>query len=138
LDLAINLGNSDLIPMEDKISFGGLPPAMSPEDAQKKVMESIPSIISPQELDDEPNELELPTSKESSLPKNPVKAPQDNLERPALVPQDAPVKPVDPVPASQTVEQSPTLSEELPASSSPPEPTLPEVQSPESVPSLPQ
>jgi subtilisin family serine protease len=137
IDQAISLGKSDLIPMEDKISFG-LPPAISPEDMQKKVMESIPSVISPQDIDEEPTLLEPTTKSESSLPKDPVKAPQDNSVPPVSVPQDVLVKPADPVPSSQNVEQSQKPSEELPASSSQPEPSLLPAQSPESSPSSPQ
>lgn len=136
IDQAINLAKSDLIPMEDKISIG-LPPAMSPEEVQKKMLETIPSVITPQEVDEEPL-MEPLTKSESSLPKHPVKAPQDNSERPLLVPQDVPVKSADQAPSSQTEGQSPPPSEETPASSSQPQPTLPEAQSPESAPSLPQ
>lgn len=141
LDQAINLGKSDLIPMEDKISIG-LPPAISPEDMQKKVMESIPSVITPQEVDEDPSvettTEPAPTKPESSSPKNPKKEQPDNLVPPVSIPQDERPKSSDPVPASQTSEQSPTPSEERPASSSQSQPSLPEVQSPETSPSLPQ
>lgn len=136
IDQAITLGRSDLIPMEDKISIG-IPPARSPEDIQKKVMDSIPSPISPQDIDDEAAP-ETFTKSASSSQKDPVKGPQDNLQRPLLTAPDAPVKSADPSHSNQSEEQSPTLSEELPASSSQPQSTLPETQSPESVPSSPQ
>lgn len=137
LDQAISLGKSDLIPMEDKISFG-IPPAVSPEEMHKKVMESIPSVITPQEVDEEPAIETMPTKSESSSPKNPEKVQPDNSERPVSVPQDEKPKSSDPVPASQTSEQSQKPSEERPASSSQSQPTLPEAQSPETSPSSPQ
>jgi hypothetical protein len=137
LEQAIGLGNSDLIPMEDKISFGGLPPAISPEDMQKKVLDSIPSAITPSEVDEDTT-IETITKSESSSPKNQVKSPQDNLK---LLPSEAPdvqQKSADPIPSNQSVEQSPKLSEELPASSSQPQLILPESQSPAPSLSLPQ
>jgi subtilisin family serine protease len=134
---AIGLGRSDLFPMEDKVSFGGLPPAISPEDIQKKVLESIPSVITPGEVEDE-GSLEPFTKSPSSSLKNPVKVQPDNSKRPLSITQDVPEKSSDQVPASQSAEQSPTLSVELPASSSQPQPLLPEDQNPETSPSLPQ
>lgn len=141
LDQAIMLGKSGLIPMEDHVSIGGLPPAVTPEEMKKKVLETFPSVITPQEVD-EPEEPAMvpapaPTKPESSLPKDPVIAPQDtSLPPPSTVP-DAQPKSADPVPASQSVEQSPTPSEVPPTSSSQSEPSLPEAQSPESAPSSP-
>lgn len=137
LDQAISLGRSDLIPMEDKISIG-LPPAMSPEEMHKKVMEAFPSVISPQEVDEEPAIETMPTKTETSSPKNPEKVQPDNSERPVSVPQDEQLKSSDPVPSSQNVEQSQKPSEEMPASSSQSQPSLPEAQSPETSLSLPQ
>ncbi len=136
LDQAFGLGTSDLIPMEDKISFG-LPPAVAPEEMQKKVMESFPSIITPQEVDEDPEILPA-TKSESSKPANPVKVPQDSSERPLLsVPNPAPQS-SDPVPSNQNEAQSQTPSEVMPASSSEPLPSQAPVQSPENAPSLPQ
>jgi Subtilase family len=139
LEQAINLAKSDLIPMEDKISIG-LPPAISPEDMQKKVMESFPSVITPSEVDEEPAiDISEPVTKpSSSSQKNPEKAPQDNSVPPVSVPQDEQPKSSDQVPSNQTSEQPQIPSEELPASSSQSQPTPPEVQSPESSPSSPQ
>lgn len=136
LEQAITLAKSDLIQMEDKISIG-IPPAVSPEEIQKKVMESFPSVITPVDVDEEPVET-LTTKPSSSLQKDPEKAPQDNSERPASAPQDVQPKSADPVPSSQTSEQPQTPSEETPASSSQSESPLPEAQSPETSPSLPQ
>lgn len=136
LDQAITLGRSDLIPMEDKISIG-IPPDRSPEDIKKKVMDSMPSPISPQEIDDEATP-ETFTRSESSSQKDPAKGPQDNLPRPLLAAPDAPVKSADPIHSNQNEELSPTPSAELPASSSQPQLKLPETQSPDSGPSSPQ
>ena len=137
LDQAIGLGNSGLIPMEDKISIG-IPPAIAPEEIQKKVMESFPSVITPQEVDEEPGLETMPTRSESSLPKNQVKVPQDNSGQLPLKAQDVQQKSSDPVPSSQSEEQSQTPSEETPASSSQPQSLPTSDQSPESSPSLPQ
>lgn len=110
LEEAINLANSNLIPIEDKISFG-LPPAISPEDLKNKMLDAVPSVITPAETDDS-------TSEESSPPMNQGKAPQGNSSPlPSAAPAD-PVKLSDPVPSSQTEEQSPKPSADSPASSS--------------------
>lgn len=134
---AIGLGRSDLFPMEDKVSFGGLPQAILPEDIQKKVLDSIPSVITPAEVDDEVS-VEPFTKSVSSSQRNPVKVQPDNSKRPLSTSPDAPPKSFDPVPASQNVEQSQTLSEGPPASSSQPQPSLPEDQGQGPSPSLPQ
>jgi hypothetical protein len=137
LDQAIILGASGLVPIEDKISIGGGPPTAFLEEIQKKVMDSIPSVISPQEVDDEIIEI-IPTKSTFSSPKDPKIVPPDNLVLPVLTPLDAQKKSVDLNPSNQSAEQSLKLSGETPASSSPPQPRLPETQSPESVPSSPQ
>jgi hypothetical protein len=138
LDQAISLGVSGLIPMEDKITIGGLPPAVTPEEVKKKMLESFPSVITPQEVDEDPTIEALPTKSSSSLPKNPVKVPQDNSSLPVSVPQDEQPKSSDPVPSSPSEEQSQQPSAEPVASSSQSQSPLPEVQSPETSPSLPQ
>jgi hypothetical protein len=107
---AINLANSNLIPTEDKISFG-LHPAVSPEDLKKKMMDSVPAIVTPAETDS-------PTSEESSRPVDQVKAQPDSSSRPPSTPSSAPENTSDPVPSSQTEEQSPLPSADSPASSS--------------------
>lgn len=138
---AIALSKLDLIPMEDTISFP-MAPAISSERLKRKIMESIPQVITPEEVDDETMvEEDLPTTatKSSSLPlKNPKKALLDNSVLPASTPEAVQEKSSDPVPSSQSAEQSPTPSEETPASSSPLEPSLPEAQPPSPDPSLPQ
>lgn len=137
LDQAIMLGKSDLIPMEDHVNFGGLPPAVTPEEMKKKVLETFPSVITPAEVEEEPTLEMTPTKSESSSQKDPVIAPQDKLSPPPSVAPSAPTESVDPVPANQTEEQSQKPSEAPVASSSQSEPSLPEAQSPESAPSSP-
>lgn len=135
LDEAINLGRSDLIPMEDQINIG-LPP-VSPEEMKKKVMESFPSVITPAEVDEDPTIKEA-TKSGSSSQMGQEKGPQDKS---VPLPSEAlsvPLKSADPVPASQNEEQSPQPSEEMPASSSQPQLSHPSSQSPESAPSSPQ
>jgi subtilisin family serine protease len=132
LDQAISLGISGLIPIEDKISIG-LPPAVSPEEVQKKVLDSFPSIITPQEVDEDPS-FGQTTRSESSSPMDQVKAPQDNSGQPLLAPQDGQEKSADPGPSNQSAEQSLRPSEERPASSFQPQSLPPEVQSLESGP----
>ncbi len=121
VDEAINLANSNLIPTEDKISFG-LPPAVAPEDLQKKMMDSVPAIVTPAETDDS-------TSEESSLPTDPKKLPPDSSSQRLSIPSSAPENTSDPVPSSQNGEQSPPLSGDSPASSSQAPQTLPDNQS---------
>ncbi len=135
LDQAITLGKSDLVPMEDKVSIG-LSPARAPEDMQKKVMESFPSVITPQEVEDIQDEES--TSAKSSLLKDQETKQPDNLSQLPLSDPEVQEKSPDPVPASQTEEQSQKSSEELPASSSEPQSSLPEAQSQASGPSSPQ
>jgi subtilisin family serine protease len=130
LEEAIGLANSNLIPMEDKISIG-IAPAISPEEMKKKVLESFPSVIPPKDTDD-------PTSEPSSLPTDQEKGPQDTS---GPLPSEAPSaqeKSADQVPSNQNEEQSPPPSEERPASSSRSESSLPEAQSPAPAPSSPQ
>lgn len=139
LDQAISLGSSDLIPMEDRISIG-IAPAVSPEDMQKKVMDTIPSVITPSEVEEEPTietEASVPTKAESSLQKDQGKAQPDKSERPVSAPQDEPQKLIDQAPSSQTSEQSPEPFGETPASSSQPQSIPLPSQSPETAPSSP-
>lgn len=107
---AVNLANSNLIPIEDKISFG-LPPAVNPEDLQKKMMDSVPAVITPAETDDV-------TSEESSLPTDPEKERPDNSGQLPSTPSSVQQKDADPIPSSQNAEQSPQPSVDSPASSS--------------------
>jgi hypothetical protein len=113
IDQAINLARTGLIPMEDSVSIGQ-PPAINAEFLQKKVMDSIPKDITPGELD----EIQS-TNEESSLLLGPeINKPDNSVQLPSK-PKTAPVKPVDPVPASQSEAQSPPPSEGPPSSSSP-------------------
>lgn len=135
---AINLARSKLIQMEDQISIG-LAPAVTPENLKQKVLNSVPTYIPPEDIDDEAEFAEeTPTRSQSLPPKDQAKGPRDNSRPPALTVPVAPVEASDPTPASQTSGQSPPLSVEPPASSSPPEPKLPEDQPPLPSPSSPQ
>jgi hypothetical protein len=142
LDEAINLGTSGLIPLEDKISTGTYP-VTTPEEAQKKILEVIPRVITPQEVDEEPTIQEeevkaSSTKSSSSLSGDQEKGPQDNLVPPPLIPQAPPEKSSDPLPSSQSEAQPPTPSEEKTPLPSEPQSQPPEAQSPDSAPSSPQ
>lgn len=136
VDEAINLGSSNLIPLEDSISIGQSP-AIGAQDLQKKMIDAVPGIVTPQETDDDIDDVPEPTKSESSQLKNLKKEQPDNSDRPLSAEKDVQPKSSDPVPSNQSVEQSQKPSEEPPASSSEPQPLLPEAQSPESVPSSP-
>ena len=142
LDEAINLGTSGLIPIEDKISTGTYP-VTTPEEAQKKIMEVIPSVITPQEVDEEPTIQEegvksSATKSSSSLSVDQAKGPQDNLVPPPLIPPAPPEKSSDPLPSNQSEAPPPTPSEEKTPLSSEPPPQPPEAQPQDSAPSSPQ
>jgi subtilisin family serine protease len=138
LSEAISLSSSGLIPLEDQISIGS-DRAVSPEEMEKRLLNSIPSIITPSEVEDEPTIIEdLPTKSSSSSQKNQVKVPQDNSLPLPSKDEGAQKEFSDQVPSSQTEEQSQKPSEAVPASSSQPQPLPPETQSQESVLSSPQ
>jgi hypothetical protein len=127
---AINLAKSNLIPMEDKISIGQ-PPAITPEILQKNVMESVPQMIRPQDIDEE-SSIEESTSEQSSSPKDPKKEKQDTSSPLPSVDSTLPEKSGDPVPASQNEAQSPPPSGGKSASFSQSQPSPPSSQSEES------
>lgn len=137
IDQAISLGLSGIVPVEDKISFG-IAPALSPDEIQKKVMESFPSVITPQEVEEESYILDDTTKSSSSLLKDPKTAPPGNLEQLPLTSPSALEKSSDLAPSNQNEERSQKPSEALPAFSSEPQPSLPEAQSQETSPSSPQ
>lgn len=140
---AISLARLDLIPMEDKISIG-MAPAVSAENMQEKVMQSIPQAVSKSDVDEEPTieeknvEIKGSTRSGSSSRKDPEKGQQGKSDTPPSPPQDVQEKSADPVPASQNAKQSPPPSEETPASSSPPESSPPTDPPPGASPVLPQ
>jgi hypothetical protein len=136
LDEALNLAKSNLIPMEDQISFGSSH-VVAPEVLKEKVLNTLPSTLVTEE-DEEPSADELSTKPESSSPKDLKTEQPDSSSPPVSAPQADRPKSADQVPASQTSEQSPPPSGETPASSSQSESPLPSSQSPESVPSSPQ
>lgn len=141
LDMKLNeataLSASGLIPLEDQITLGS-DRAVSPEEIEKRLLNTLPSVITPAEVDDEPQIENTPTKSESSALKDQGKAPQDNSVPPPLKVEDVPAKSSGPGPSNQSEEQSLKPSAELPASASPPLPSPPEAQSPGSEPSLPQ
>lgn len=107
---AVSLANSNLTPIEDKISFG-LPPAVNPEELQKKMMDSVPSVVTPAETDDLTNE-------ESSSPMDQAKGQPDNSDQRPSTPSTVQENISDPVPSSQNEAQSLIPSVDSPASSS--------------------
>ncbi len=133
LDQAISLGASGLIPMEDKISFG-LPPAVSPEQMQKKILDAIPSVITPSEVDEEPS---APTKEESSSPREQEKVPQDSSVLPLSGTEAPPAKSADPAPANQIEEPPRPPTEGKAASPSELPPSPPETPNQGPVPSSP-
>jgi hypothetical protein len=137
IDQAISLGLSGIVPVEDKISFG-IAPALSPDEIQKKVMESFPSVITPQDVEEESYILDDTTKSSSSLLKDPKTAPPGNSEQLPLTSPSALEKSSDLAPSNQNEERSQKPSEALPAFSSEPQPSLPEAQSQETSPSSPQ
>lgn len=134
---AITLGTSNLIQMEDKISIG-IPPAVAPEVAADKVMNSLPSLITPQEVDESPVEPTVSTKSGSSEQKDQATEQPDKSDTHLSAPVTDPVISSDPVPSSQNAEQSPKLSGETPASSSEPQWKQGPGRIPETSPSLPQ
>lgn len=88
LNEAIALAKVDLIPIEDSISMGQAP-AVATEVFKQKIMDSIPKVITPDDVDDEPTDDELSTKPESSSLQNPETNKPDNSERPASALPDA-------------------------------------------------
>ena len=123
---SIQLGNSDLIQMEDKISIG-ISPAISPE---------LPSVITPEEVDD----LVVTdiTRSESSEQKDQEKEQPDNSKQLPLKEKDAPVKSSDQDLSSQSAERFLKPSADLPASSSEPQLKQAPAQNPATSPSSPE
>lgn len=124
LDQSISLAKSGLIPMEDTVSFGQ-PPAINPEALKKKVMDTIPKDITPEEIE----EIQS-TSEQFSPLKNPANDKPGNSGQPASTAPTPQVKDADPAPSSQSEVQSPQPSGDLPPSSS--QSSLPLPQNPNS------
>jgi subtilisin family serine protease len=140
LSEAINLSKLDLVPMEDKISFPMSPP-VSPAQFQKKILDSVPKVITPAEVDEDPTieeEASQLTKQSSFLRKDPKKAPQDSLTSPSSAAPEVRPTPADPAPSNQSEGQSPPPSEESPASSSPDKPSPPQDPPSDPTPELPQ
>lgn len=136
IEEAINLGRSNLIPVQDKLT-GGKTPEVATENLKKKVMDSIPTAVSSTDVEEEGNGEET-TKSLSSSPKDPEKGQPDNSGPPVSALQAAPVRGADPAPASQSEEQPLPPSGDLPASSSPAESKLPQTPDSAPLPSLPQ
>jgi subtilisin family serine protease len=123
IDDAISLSESDLIPFEDKLALNQ--PGHAADALKKKVIDSVPQVIKPEEVDDEPTLIEdtrpatIPSS--SPLPKT-KKAPQDNLVPPPSIESTLPPEGSDPGLSSQSATLPPQPSSDLPASSSQSEP----------------
>jgi subtilisin family serine protease len=131
LDEAISLALSGLIPMEDSVRMGQ-PPAVTADALQKKVLDVIPKPIMPQEIE----EIQATSELSSSLPDAKTDK-LDNSVPPVLAPPAEPKKAFDPIPSSQSEEQSPPPSVDLKPSSSPEQPLLPESPAPAPSPSSP-
>lgn len=120
---AINLGRSNLLQMEDKISIG-IAPAVSPEVLKKKLFDSMPAPVTPEEVTDEPS-IEEPTKSSSSAPMNQVTEQPDKSGPLPSAPEVVQEKSADQAPSNQTEEQSlPPSGAEL-SSSSESSPQLP-------------
>ena len=132
IDASIALASSGLIPMEDSVSMGQ-PPAVGAEDLKNKVMNSIPRDISEQEID----EIQSPTSEESSTLPSTATNRLDSLVPPSSIPEAHFKKSSDLAPSSQSEAQSQIPSEEQKPSSSPELPPLPQNPSSETLPSSP-
>lgn len=135
LSEAIALGSSDLIQMEDKISIG-ISPAVSPESSADKILNSLPSVITPQEVDELPSPEA--TKSESSEQKDQVKEQLDNSKQLPSTEKDAHPKSSGPVLSNQSEEQSPIPFEERPASFSEPQSKQVPDQNQETLPSSPE
>jgi hypothetical protein len=138
LNEAINLSKIELVPAEDQISLI-IPQAKSAEDYIEEIKETLPQVITPQEVEEEPSiETLSPTKPSSSLPKDPETKLPDSSAPQVSTPPDSPEKSSDQAPSNQIEEPPQKPSEDLPASSSESEQRLPSSLSPESSPSLPQ
>jgi subtilisin family serine protease len=138
LDQAISLGSSGLIPMEDKISIG-LPPAVSPEEMQKKLLDAVPSVITPAEVDEGPEAAPpVPvTSEASSSTTDPATAPLGSSTPRPSAPEALPLGSADQAPASRSEAPAQLPSAGPPTSPSELPPSPPETQPPAPAPSSP-
>ncbi len=120
LNQAIALAKTGLIPMEDSISIGQ-PQAVGADALEKKVFDSFPKEISPQELD------EIQSTNEESLQSSDPKTEKPgNSNRPLSIDPAVPKSDADQAPSNQNGELSPQPSEEKRPSSSQPESQSPQ------------
>lgn len=125
LEHSIQLANLEIVPLQDEVSLKFSPSKIYQETA-KKILESVPVHITPEEVNEEPEEL--PTKSSSSLPMNQETMPQDKSEPLPSAAPERPAQASDQVHSNQTSEQSQTPSEDLPPSSSESQPEHLEVQ----------
>jgi hypothetical protein len=112
LNQAINLAKTGLIPIEDSISIGQ-PQAIGADALEKKVFDTFPKEITPQEID------EIQSTNEEFLQPSDLKINKpDNSNRPPSVVPSAQKSDADQAPSSQNGEQSPQPSEGQTPSSS--------------------
>lgn len=129
LDQAIALSGSDIIPLaEDKISIGQSPAISAEQQLQQKVLDVIPPVITPQDVEEVPTMEEEPEkpapTKPTSLPPQEIKKEQpDNSVPPASTAPSAQPMPSDQDLSNQKSEQSPEPSS-VESLSSPSEPEL--------------
>lgn len=145
LEHAIQLATLEIVPLQDEISLN-FSPAKAYQETAKKILDSVPAVITPSEVNEEVDQEETPVQKvelpltksSSSSPKDQEKEQLDTSVQPPSIPVEPLATETDQDHSNQTPEQSLKPSEDLPPSSSqsPPSPQI--NQSLESEPSLPQ
>lgn len=135
LEHAVQLANLEIVPLQDEVSLKFAPSKIYQETA-KKIFESVPAIIKPEEIDEEV--VEEPTKSSSLPPKDQEKVQPDSSKQLPLAEKEPKDQVAGQDHSNQILEQSPTPSEDLLPSSSESQPSPPEIPFPESEPSLPQ
>ncbi len=101
---AINLSKIELVPLEDKIQLS-IPAATTSDDFKQKILNTLPQVITPQEVDEAPAIDEISATKpESSLPQDPATVPQGSSAQPPSTQEELPAKSSDPNPSNQNKE----------------------------------
>src|SRR5690606_31208818 len=134
LEHAIQLATLKIVPLQDEISLN-ITPAKIYQETAKKVMESVPSVITPAEVNEEVEETPS-TKSSSSQPIDQEKVPQDNSVPLPSIDSEQMDQVVDQDRSNETSELSQKPSEDLPPSSSEPQPEPPAVLPQEGPPSL--
>jgi len=118
LSEAINLSKIELVPLEDRIQLS-VPQASTSDDFQQKILNTLPQVITPQEVDEAPSLDEIvPTTPGSSSPQDQEIVPQGNSVPLPSTLEELPAQSADPNPSNQKEVQSQKPSEDGPASSS--------------------